>query len=43
MKYEKENPTPPIRMIISAKDSIMKIKDLSSIKCHKEMKNTWFS
>ena len=26
-----------------AKDLISKIKDLSRLKCHKEMKDTWFS
>ena len=31
---------PSICMIIRAKDSNMKIKDLSRFKCHKKMKNT---
>ena len=41
MKYERG----PLnsKKIMRAKDSIWKIKDLSSLKCHKEMKDTWFS
>ena len=31
---------PSIQKIMRAKDSNMKIKDLSRVKCHKEMKDT---
>jgi hypothetical protein len=34
---------PSICMEMRVKDLDMKIKDLSIIKCHKEMKDTWFS
>jgi hypothetical protein len=30
-------------MEMHVKGSDMKIKDLSSVKCHKEIKDTWFS
>ena len=41
--YEMWKETPQFETIMRAKDSISKIKDLSSLKCHKEMKDTWFS
>ena len=41
--YEMWKETPQFVEITHAKDSISKIKDLSSLKCHKEMKDTWFS
>ena len=34
--------TPQFETIMRTKDSIWKIKDLSSLKCHKELKDTWF-
>ena len=34
---------PSFETIMRTKDSISKIKDLSSLKCHKEMKDIWFS
>ena len=34
--------TPQFRTTMRAKDSISKIKDLFSLKCHKEMKDTCF-
>ena len=34
--------TPQFGTTMHAKDSILKIKDISSLKCHKEMKDTWF-
>jgi len=34
---------PSIQTIMLAKDSFLKIKDISSVECHKEMKDTWFS
>ena len=42
VSYEKWKETPQFETIMHAKDSIPKIKDLSSLKCHKEMKDTWF-
>ena len=41
--YEIWKETPQFETIMRAKDSFLKIKDLSSLKCHKEMKDTWFS
>ena len=41
--YEIWKETPQFETIMRDKDSISKIKDLSSLKCHKEMKDTWFS
>ena len=41
--YEMWKETPQFATITRAKDSISNIKDLSSLKCHKEMKDTWFS
>ena len=41
--YEIWKETPKFETIMGAKDSILKIKDLSSLKCHKEMNDTWFS
>ena len=41
--YEMWNETPQFETIMRANDSILKIKDISSLKCHKEMKDTWFS
>ena len=32
--------TPNFGTTMRAKDSILKVKDLSSLKCHKEMKDT---
>ena len=43
VSYEMWKETPQFGTITRAKDSILKIKDLSSLKCHKEMKDTWFS
>ena len=43
VSYEMWKETPQFGTTMRAKDSILKIKDLSSLKCHKEMKNTWFS
>ena len=43
VSYEIWKETPQFETIMRAKDSIWKIKDLSSLKCHKEMKDTWFS
>ena len=41
--YEIGNETPQFETIMHAKDLFLTIKDLSSLKCHKEMKDTWFS
>ena len=41
--YEIWKETPQFETIMRAKDSFLKIKDLSSLKYHKEMKDTWFS
>ena len=43
VSYEMWKETPQFRIIMRAKDSILKIKDLSSLKCHSEMNDTWFS
>ena len=43
VSYKMWKETPQFETIMRAKDSIWKIKDLSSLKCHKEMKDTWFS
>ena len=43
VSYEIWNETPQFETIMRAKDSISKIKDISSLKCYKEMKDTWFS
>ena len=43
VSYEMWKETPQFGITMRAKDSISKIKDLSSLKCHKEMKYTWFS
>ena len=43
VSYEIWKETPQFETFMRAKDSIWKIKDLSSLKCHKEMKDTWFS
>jgi len=43
VSYEMWKETPKFETIMRAKDSISKIKDLSSLKCHKEMNDTWFS
>ena len=43
VSYEIWKETPQFETIMRAKDKISKIKDLSSLKCHKEMKDTWFS
>ena len=43
VSYEMWKETPQFGTIMRAKDSILKIMDLSSLKCHKEMKDTWFS
>ena len=43
VSYEMWKETPQFGTTMRAKDSILKIKDLSSFKCHKEMKDTWFS
>ena len=43
VSYEIWKETPQFETIMRAKDSISKIKDLSSLMCHKEMKDTWFS
>jgi len=40
--YEMWKETPQFGTIMRANDSIPKIKDLTSLKCHKEMKDTWF-
>ena len=41
VSYEMWKETP--QTIMRANDSILKIKDISSLKCNKEMKDTWFS
>ena len=41
--YEMWKEIPQFETIMRAKDLISKIKDLSSLKCHKKMKDTWFS
>jgi len=43
VSYEIWNETPQFETIMRAKDLILKIKDISSLKCHKEMKDTWLS
>ena len=43
VSYEMWKETPQFGTTMRAKDLILKIKDLSSLKCHKEMKDTWFS
>ena len=43
VSYEMWKETPQFGTTMCAKDSISKIKDLSSLKCLKEMKDTWFS
>ena len=43
VSYEIWKETPQFETIMRTKDLIWKIKDLSSLKCHKEMKDTWFS
>ena len=43
VSYEIWKETPQFETIMRAKDSIWKIKDLSGLKCHKEMNDTWFS
>ena len=43
VSYEIWKETPQFETIMRAKDSISKIKELYSLKCHKEMKDTWFS
>ena len=35
--------TPQFETNMGVKDTFSKIKDSSSLKCHKEMKDTWFS
>jgi len=40
VSYEIWNETPQFETIMRAKDLISKIKDISSLKCHKEMKDT---
>ena len=40
--YEIWKETPQFESNMQVKDSFSKIKDLSSLKCHKEMKDTWF-
>jgi hypothetical protein len=41
--YEIWKETPQFESNMRVKDSFSKIKDISSLKCHKEMKDTWFS
>ena len=43
VSYEMWKETPQFGTTMCAKDSILKIKDISSLKYHKEMKDTWFS
>ena len=43
VSYEMWKETPQFGTTMRANDSIWKIKDLSSLKCHKEMNDTWFS
>ena len=43
VSYEMWKETPQFGTIMRAKDSILNIKDLSSLKCHEKMKDTWFS
>ena len=43
VSYEMWKETPQFETIMRAKDSISKIKDFSSLKRHKKMKDTWFS
>ena len=43
VSYEMWKETTQFETIMRAKDSISKIKDISSLKCHKELKDTWFS
>ena len=43
VSYEMWKETPQFGTTMRAKDSILKNKDLSSLKCHKEMKDTYFS
>jgi len=40
ISYEIWNETPQFETIMRAKNLISKIKDLSSLECHKEMKDT---
>jgi len=40
VSYEMRKETHQFGTTIRAKDSILKVKDLSSLKCHKEMKDT---
>ena len=40
VSYEMSKKTPQFGTTMHAKDSISKIKDLSSLKCHKEMNDT---
>ena len=42
VSYEMWTETPQFGTTMRDKDSILKIKELSSLKCHKEMKDTWF-
>jgi len=41
VSFEMWKETPQFETIMRANDSISKIKDISSLKCHKEMKDTW--
>ena len=43
VSYEIWKETPQFETIMRTNDSIWKIKDLSSLKCHKELKDTCFS
>ena len=43
VSYDMWKETPQFETIMRTKDSIWKIKDLSSPKCHKELKDTCFS
>ena len=40
VSYEMRKETPQFGTTMRTKDSILKVKDLSSLKCHKEMKDT---
>ena len=43
VSYEMWKETPQFESNMRVKDTFLKIKDSSSLKCHKEMKDTWFS
>ena len=43
VSYEMWKETPQFGTTMRANDSILKIKDISSLKCHKEIKDTCFS